>query len=80
VPRSDSHNVRSTYAHRKKKEREGRRPGNCRHAEDVSSSACPQFQKPIEGLGSSDGEVVSGGQWMAEGREGKKRMSGEFSL
>jgi len=70
--------VQSTYTHRKrkkKKEKEGMRPGNCRHTEDVSSSACPQFQVPIEGLGSSDSKIVSGGQWMAKGREeGKRRL------
>jgi len=54
--------------------------GNCRHAEDVSSSACPQFQVLVKGLGLSDGEIVSGGQWMAEDREGRKTEVGEFFL
>jgi len=47
------------------------RPGNCKQAEDVSSSACPQFRRMSEGLGSNDSRL-KGGKLKAEGEKRKK--------
>jgi len=50
------------------------RLGNCKHTEDVSSSACPQFQVLVEGLvGLDDGGLKAGdGSWPKEGKEGSR--------